>query len=285
MVFMMNSLDNIHTYREFSSTVSFRYRIRNLLRNMIIVTRSFNHQISNSTNWIRMVCYHHVFDDERSDFERQLNYLRNFGEFISIDQVYDFVKGNEPIDGRYFCITFDDGFRNTHTNMMPITGVLGIPVIIYLPTGFIDPDTDDPEVLSRLRKFAPKNNKLLPFLGWEECKEMQKHQISFGSHSVTHPMLSQLDYEGVDFQLTKSKKVIEEKLGTPCRHFAVPKGRIGIDFDPVVTEEIAKKCGYHTVVSLGRGKIQKGDNVYLLNREHLIAKWGNPQIKYFFGKS
>ena len=78
---------------------------------------------------------------------------------------------------------------------------------------------------------------------------------------------------------------MEKELGTPCVHFASPRGRTYRDFDPDLTKELAIKSGYRTVVSTTRGTIQKGDNPYLLNREHLLANWGNYQSRYFFGKS
>ena len=45
----------------------------------------------------------------------------------------------------------------------------------------------------------------------------------------------------------------------------------------------AIKSGFQTVVTTVRGSIQKGDDPYTLKREHLLAKWGNYQIRYFFG--
>lgn len=86
-------------------------------------------------------------------------------------------------------------------------------------------------------------------------------------------------------ELTTSKKIIEDRLGVACDHFCPPNGKIPRDFDPVITEEIARKLGYKTAASTHRGIIRQGDNLYRLNREHLIAAWRNSQINYFFGKS
>ena len=78
-------------------------------RNLAIAVQSINRNINNTNKLIRMFFYHHIFDDEKLGFERQLKYIKNFGEFISIDDLASMVQGNEPIDGRYFCLSFDDG--------------------------------------------------------------------------------------------------------------------------------------------------------------------------------
>ncbi len=231
-----------------------------------------------------MIVYHHVFDDERKEFEKQLTYLKQYGDFVSMDQVYDMVSGKVPIEGRYFCVTFDDGFHNTFSNMMDITLQLNIPVIIYLPTDYIGTKPDELDYGLVYDRFAPRNKKLLRFLSWDQCREMLKHNISFGSHTTGHPLLSTLSRKDVEYELLESKRIIENELGTSCVHFACPRGRTGRDFDPDITRELAIKSGYQTVVTTIRGSINKGDDPYLLNREHLQAKWGNFQVRYFFGK-
>lgn len=278
-------MKEIYTYAEFSRNISLKSKLRIRARDLAVAFRSIGSSINNTTNWIRVIYYHHVFDDERKDFERQLLYLKKFGEFISMDQVLEMVTAKIPIEGRYFCITFDDGFHNTYSNMTEITSRLQIPVIIYLPTDYIDTDPRELNYELVNDRMAPGNTQLLRFLTWNQCREMLPHQISFGSHTTGHPLLSSLDRQGVKHELEESKRIIEKELGTPCIHFASPRGRIGRDFDPEITREVAIETGYLTVVTTHRGIIQKGDDPYLLNREHLLAGWGNYQSRFFFGNS
>ncbi len=255
-----------------------------MARKMVIAAQSYKYNITASSNWIRMIIYHHVFDDERKDFTRQIKYLKNFGEFISLDQLCELVDGENKIDGRYFCMSFDDGIQNTHSNMMDITESHDIPVIIYLPTNYIGKKHFTDEDTLKISKTLKKNPRRLKYLSWSECIEMLDHQVTFGSHTTSHTILSTLNEDDIESELIISKQTIEEKLGIPCIHFAVPNGIIGKHFDPELTKKIAIKLGYKTLASSNRGKIQKGDDLYLLNREHLLAGWENFQIKYFFGK-
>lgn len=283
MNYLEVNMKEVQTYAEFSRNISQKTRLRNRVRNLGVALRSIGSSIDRTTDWIRVIYYHHVFDDQRKDFERQLLYLKRFGEFISMDQVLEMVLGKSKIQGRYFCITFDDGFHNTYTNMLEITSRLQIPVIIYLPTDYINMEPDELDYGLVNSRIAPGNSQLLRFLTWEQCREMLPHHISFGSHTTGHPLLSSLDREGVRYELKESKRIIEKEIGTPCVHFACPRGRIGRDFDPVITREMAIETGYKSVVSTHRGIVQQGDDPYLLNREHLLANWGNHQSRFFFG--
>lgn len=277
-------MELIRTFKEFNKNESPAEKARSAVRELAIFALSQRSSITASGNWIRFPYYHHVFDDERKDFERQLKYLRNFGEFISIDDVCDMMNDKAAIDGRYFCVSFDDGYRCLHDNMMPITAEMNIPVIIYLPTIYTGLSETNEEDIVLIKNNLPGNPKLLSFLNWAQCREMLDHKISFGSHTKTHANLAGLSPAQIENELLESKLIIEESLQQSCRHFACPWGRVNINFDPAITTPIAQRLGYQTFCTTDRGKTQKGDDLFLLKRDHLLAGWGNYQLKYFFSK-
>ena len=276
-------MNEIKTYKEFNDNESFSYKLRNYARKTSIAALSLKYNIDSTDNWIKLPYYHHVFDDEKKSFERQLKYLKNFGEFISIDQVCELVNGDVPIKGRYFCVSFDDGFYNCYSNMMEITTDLDVPVIIYLPTDFIGLNANNQQDAEKIKKFHPNNPKLFSFLSWENCQEMLTNNISFGSHTCSHANLAKINASEIEKELQQSKQIIEEKLNIKCEHFACPWGRVDLDFNPGITTELAKKIGYKSFATTNRGKTQKGDDLFLLKRDHVIANWENFQLKYFFG--
>ncbi|UEG50733.1 polysaccharide deacetylase family protein [Ferruginibacter lapsinanis] len=277
-------IEEIKTYKDYAIGESFFNRSRGLLRKAVLYAKAFNSDINKTNDWVRFPYYHHVFDDEKKGFERQLKYLKNYGEFISIDKACELINGREPIDGRFFCVSFDDGFYNCYSNMMEITSHLDIPVIIYLPTNSIGLDINNEADIEELKKNNLKNPKIISFLNWDNCKEMLSQKISFGSHTCNHANLSKLNYQEIEKELRESKLMIESKLNINCDHFACPWGRTGIDFNPEITTEIAKKTGYTSFATTNRGKMQKGDNLYLIKRDHIIANWENFQLKYFFSR-
>ena len=277
-------MEIIKTFKEFNYNLPFSQLVRNLSRDAFLRFYAVKKNISNSTGWIRFPYYHHVFDDEKKGFERQLNYLKNYGDFISIDQACELISANEPLSGRYFCISFDDGYRCCYTNMMEITSRLDIPVIIYLPTDFISLNENEKEDIEILKANVPGNPKLITYLNWDQCREMLQFKISFGSHTKSHANLINLNADEIRAELSASKKTIEKELQTSCAHFACPWGRLHLDFDPSITKPIAIDLGYKSFATTNRGENFKGDDIFQIKRDHLLAGWGNYQLKYFFGK-
>jgi peptidoglycan/xylan/chitin deacetylase (PgdA/CDA1 family) len=61
-------------------------------------------------------------------------------------------------------------------------------------------------------------------LSWEQVCEMSAAGIDFGSHSVTHPNLTQLADADLRWELTESKRVLEGRLDRPIATLAYPIG-------------------------------------------------------------
>ncbi|MDA0675517.1 MAG: polysaccharide deacetylase family protein [Proteobacteria bacterium] len=179
---------------------------------------------------LRFPYYHHVFEDERATFARQLRWMRRQGEYLGWDDAVALVQSGQPIDGRYFCISFDDGFRNCVTHALPILVEHGATVAFFLATSFID--TDPVRDRDRLLGFYPGESRLMEFLDWDECRQLLDSGMVVGSHTDRHARLAELDSDGVASELSRSKHLIEAELGLECRHFCAPWGEPLGDFDP-----------------------------------------------------
>lgn len=96
-------------------------------------------------------------------------------------------------------------------------------------------------------EWTAENNKKT-YLSWDEIREMSENGIEFGSHTVTHPQLSQLSYETCKEELLRSKQIIEKQTAKPVRVLAYPFGG-NKDFNETV-EKAAKEAGYECAFSL-----------------------------------
>ncbi len=79
-------------------------------------------------------------------------------------------------------------------------------------------------------------------LQWNEVLEMSLNGIEFGSHTVTHPLLSQVSKEKLRFELRESKKEIEQKIKKEVIVLAYPDGRT-INYNDEVVLAV-KEAGY-----------------------------------------
>jgi peptidoglycan/xylan/chitin deacetylase (PgdA/CDA1 family) len=65
--------------------------------------------------------------------------------------------------------------------------------------------------------------------------------MCIGSHTATHPDLTRCGEDRLARETAGSKRLIEERLGIPVRHFAYPWGR----FDARVLSHV-RQAGYET---------------------------------------
>jgi len=71
------------------------------------------------------------------EFARQMDYAAEHFHPVSLDQVEAALDGGPRLPRRPLLVTFDDGYRDNLTTALPIMRERGIPVAIFLATGFI----------------------------------------------------------------------------------------------------------------------------------------------------
>ncbi len=100
---------------------------------------------------------------------------------------------------------------------------------------------------------------------WAEAREMQSHGISFGAHSVTHPILSALETaDQVREEIAGSRDRIAQELGQTPAHFCYPNGQSEDIGDRV--RKIVKESRFATAVTTERGMNASGTDPYMLKR-------------------
>lgn len=78
-------------------------------------------------------------------------------------------------------------------------------------------------------------------LNWDQVREMRRRGIAFGSHTMHHPFMKRLPLEDARWELVESKRILEERLGEPVRHFCFPHGSYG-----VAAGRLAQEAGYES---------------------------------------
>ena len=233
---------------------------------------------------LNVLYYHHVFDDERAGFDRQLRFLSDQVEWVSLDEALNLMKdGGEP-GRRYLAITFDDGFENCFTHAMPSLSERSIPAAFFLPTDFVGahPNDDPARVWSFFRKTVN-----VPFMTWSQCREAAAAGFAFGSHTCSHASLIELDKAHVRWELETSRKIIERELGTPCEHFCAPRGKSGLHFDASRDPKLVHETGFRSFLTTEAGintLNQPFAAPLVVRRCHAVASWGNHELAHFLGR-
>jgi peptidoglycan/xylan/chitin deacetylase (PgdA/CDA1 family) len=101
-------------------------------------------------------------------------------------------------------------------------------------------------------------------LTWQQIHEMRKAGISFGAHTMNHPVVRRLDADERQEELGKSKLLLEDRLQHPVEHFAYPFGSVS-DID-AETCSLMPGFGYRSAVSTAWGINEPNTNRFLLRR-------------------
>ena len=234
-----------------------------------LLTLNFFQPLFRSENKLSLpILMYHSISDEREEnvspyyrtatspklFAAHMGWLRARGyEVLGLQAGLEkFRRGNSD-NSKLAVITFDDGFEDFYTAALPVLRQNNCSATVFLPTAFIA-------------------NKNLDFKGracmtWDEVRESQKAGIEFGSHTVNHPKLYELDLPQIRAELKESRAAIESEISQPVRSFAYPYAFPSADraFVKVFVETL-KETGYDFGVTTKIGLAGKDDDSFTLKR-------------------
>ena len=147
---------------------------------------------------------------------------------------------------RRFAVTFDDGYRSVLLEGLPVLERLGVPATLFPNITFID--ADEPTVGPGLQRWLDgPHHAELDSLSWDEVRLLAGRGWEIGSHTITHPYLTGIDDDDLEWELVESKRRLEAEVGRPCRTLAYPSG----DYDARVAAA-AERAGYAVAATLPR---------------------------------
>jgi peptidoglycan/xylan/chitin deacetylase (PgdA/CDA1 family) len=188
-----------------------------------------------------------------SVFADQMNFLRENGyNVIDLTTLIKSSRAGGSPPPKSVVLTFDDGFRDFYTNAFPVLQRCGFPATVFLLTGHIDNDSS----------FNGRS-----CLSWNQVRELVRYGISFGSHTVSHPVLNAIGDRDLDFELALSKERIESELGRTVGAFAFPYAFPEHDhpFLRRLKSSLAK-TGFKCCLTTRIGTVAPGDDLFRLKR-------------------
>jgi peptidoglycan/xylan/chitin deacetylase (PgdA/CDA1 family) len=200
-------------------------------------------------NSIRILTYHRINDlpdDEMSislqAFSNHLHFLKKHYRIISLEHAVTMILKKHIAHKNYIVITFDDGYQDNYYNAFPVLKKLQMPATVFLPYNFINTAKIFPWDSRR------KQAKHYITLTWPQISEMAQQGISFGAHTMNHPLLTQIPLQEAAGEILKSWQLLTEKTGE-IKAFAYPHGEKD-DYNDDIKNIVAKSsmnCALTTV--------------------------------------
>ncbi len=223
---------------------------------------------------IPVFLYHHIHPDFHtpSDFEKEMRFLKDNGYItLTLTQLSDFICGKKEFE-KAVVITFDDGYADNYVYAYPILKRYNFNAIVFLTTSYISSkeirkNSDEGGSIGRITRENERDED--GFLRWAEIKKMFFDGVfEVGSHTHTHNNFNKsAEYKDLEYELKKSKEIIEKNLGLEIFSLAWPWGKF--DNNSV---EVAKRCGYKMLFTTITGPVKRGDDVLYIRRINVLPK-------------
>lgn len=178
-----------------------------------------------SSQQVPVLCYHHIiagkpknaYEVTIDNFKSQMKALADSGyHTILPEQYYNYLAYGTPLPSRPVMLTYDDTDEEQFSIAKPEMDKYGFKGVYFIMTISIG----RPRYMSK-----------------EQIKQLADEGHSIGSHTWRHDRVDRLkdlntiEYRGKkvevnewDFQLTNTKKQLEEMTGKPVEYFAYPFG-------------------------------------------------------------
>jgi peptidoglycan/xylan/chitin deacetylase (PgdA/CDA1 family) len=130
-----------------------------------------------------------------------------------------------PPRSRVLAITFDDAYRSVFELARPVLAELGAVASVYAPTNWIG--SGEPMRWPGIDHWigTADEDELLP-MDWSQLRELAAEGWEVGSHTCSHPHLTELDDASLMRELEDSRSACGDQLGRACETIAYPYGDV-----------------------------------------------------------
>lgn len=177
----------------------------------------------------------------QADLAAQLDYLQAAGyTTITMRDYLAARQGEYTLPAKPVILTFDDGYEDNYTVLLPELEQRGMCATVYVVTNDVGLDR---------------------YLTWAQLQDMQRHGIEIGGHTADHLPLTTLAPEEQERQLRLSRQLMEMYGLQAVVSFSYPNGA----YDEAIAQRV-REAGYQTAVTGDAGLNQPDTNPYELQR-------------------
>jgi peptidoglycan/xylan/chitin deacetylase (PgdA/CDA1 family) len=188
-------------------------------------------------------------------FEDQARHIRAAGYCtLTVSELVN-MRAAGALPEKSVVLTFDDGFADFHTQVLPVLSRYGLKATLYVVAGYVG-DTS--------RWLEDEESRSLPMVTWSQLRDIAKSGVEIGAHTMSHPSLDSIDLSHARIEITESKRALEDGLGISVESFAYPYG----NFSGAV-RDLVVAAGYASACAVGYATSSPRDDRFALSR-HMV---------------
>lgn len=209
--------------------------------------------------------YHSVAADDLSvktpTFRAQLSYLKHRGYHCIGVGEWLASQENGRKSEKCVALTFDDGFGSMWENVLPLLQEFGFRATFFIVPGYVGKTHwGNPNTRTWSGKEQPGRIPF-PMMTWDQITRLGEAGMEIGSHTLSHPNLTDISEEEARKEIRDSKEFLEEKLGIPIQGFCYPRGCQNEDL-----AELVQQSGYRYGCTTKPGYATPDSDPFLLPR-------------------
>jgi peptidoglycan/xylan/chitin deacetylase (PgdA/CDA1 family) len=132
------------------------------------------------------------------------------------------------------------------------------------------------DVADRIAAAAGGNLPTSLMMSDAQVRALHAAGIEIGAHTMSHPILTQIDLPTARDEIVSSKRVLEEMIDAPVKTFAYPNGRPVRDYGPTHVA-LAREAGFECAVSTAWGAATMRSDLLQIPR---IAPWDRTPLGF-----
>lgn len=208
---------------------------------------------------------YHVVSDARRDpmvvsraaFGAQLSVLEALGARpLRLEEASAILDG-APSPTRSVLLSFDDGYRNAVTTVLPMLRAHGAPALLSLCSTYLDPRTRPRTSVHVSNDFASPRD-IERWLG-------AGHGIA--GHTLTHPKLTELGEDEIEAEVALDHQSLEQTFGRALDTFVYPFGAFDAKVEAIVGRH------YRNAFSDGSGSWPSPHRRLAIRRTQVRPEW------------
>ncbi|HEX6879027.1 MAG TPA: polysaccharide deacetylase family protein, partial [Terriglobales bacterium] len=169
----------------------------------------------------RILMFHSISQPQNVNERSYYTSPRRFRQFLSWLELMNYTSASAAawlegtLPARSVLLTFDDAYDDLFPELLHSARKLK-PLVFVVASQIGKTNAWDQKQGLRTRRL----------LTLDQMREMQRHGVTFGSHSLTHPLLTTLSTCTLRREVIDSKRILEDLLGTAVDWFAYPYGDV-----------------------------------------------------------